>query len=564
MEQHSHMTLHAAKLQATVDAAKTLVDTLGDIPVRTIIRSRGPKSLNAVLHDVYELEDTVQRLLRKVDELRNRLFSPTARLPDEILQEIFLYCRDAIVQTRTSTPDRFNPEVLTHVCRRWRMIALDTGVLWAQSTLAATSSLQESRLNPRHMLLPVERFSYIRNGQRRLALLDRSKEVPLSLYLKFPSGSNTQPLTDELSRIVRRERQIDRLNIRASIDCDDATSASLALAQHTVRWLKITRRRKHSNPAELVRGINGSDILSKEWPRLRHLVLDGISLPRDPASPYLLLSDLRTLDLSLAGLAVDIVCLIPVLSLCNPTLERLTIRFGYASQRLVSLDYIIYPRLRRLELSGGQGNIIQLLERIRAPSLTALYIGNLLGESQRLAVINSVGSALISLLQASGCAVRLLSLTEVSGAIWRAFAGTSAAITVHSIRYGSWGTGLQADDDAIELENGLLQFPNLEELCENRQHTVQSLRNLLSCVKVRKRLHGNGVMMKPIRRLAMRAPFEETARGLKTEADIQMQLGQLVDEMVVGDLQWHRATNQWLSYQGGGDWLYKRPEDQDI
>ncbi|KZO92703.1 hypothetical protein CALVIDRAFT_540777 [Calocera viscosa TUFC12733] len=71
-------------------------------------------------------------------------------------------------------------------------------------------------------------------------------------------------------------------------------------------------------------------------------------------------------------------------------------------------------------------------------------------------------------------------------------------------------------------------------------------------------------MMRPIRRLAMRAPFEETARGLKTEADIQMQLGQLVDEMVVGDLQWHRATSQWLSYQGGGDWLYKRREDQDI
>lgn len=73
--------------------------------------------------------DAVQR---RVSVHRARL-SPMRAVPDQILQEIFQHC---LPDTPYVVPDaRSAPLVLTHVCRRWRVVAQGTSELWSSLAL---------------------------------------------------------------------------------------------------------------------------------------------------------------------------------------------------------------------------------------------------------------------------------------------------------------------------------------------------------------------------------------------------------------------------------------------
>ncbi|KAF9560665.1 hypothetical protein CPC08DRAFT_467436 [Agrocybe pediades] len=72
----------------------------------------------------------------------------TARLPSSALRKIFVYTLTDYYLGHTALPMKhsFLPWNLTHVCRRWREVALSTPLLWTQipcinfSTLSSASS----------------------------------------------------------------------------------------------------------------------------------------------------------------------------------------------------------------------------------------------------------------------------------------------------------------------------------------------------------------------------------------------------------------------------------------
>lgn len=77
------------------------------------------------------LDDTLQRrsFLQDSIILHQRLLSPFRCLPDDIIQEIFLFClptgHNALMNLRDA------PLLLCRVCRRWKAIAYQSPRLWA-------------------------------------------------------------------------------------------------------------------------------------------------------------------------------------------------------------------------------------------------------------------------------------------------------------------------------------------------------------------------------------------------------------------------------------------------
>ncbi|KAF8157425.1 hypothetical protein K438DRAFT_1462216, partial [Mycena galopus ATCC 62051] len=80
------------------------------------------------------LESLTRDLSAQRDQLREyvaaheSLLSPARRLPEDILQHIFLTClpthRNAVMSANEA------PLLLGHICSGWRSIALSTPMLW--------------------------------------------------------------------------------------------------------------------------------------------------------------------------------------------------------------------------------------------------------------------------------------------------------------------------------------------------------------------------------------------------------------------------------------------------
>jgi len=74
------------------------------------------------------LEDEVVRLRNRTVDLkcqRNEL-PPIGKLPDDVLRELFRACKTLV---SSSSTDEW--ATVTHVCHRWRTIALDDALLWS-------------------------------------------------------------------------------------------------------------------------------------------------------------------------------------------------------------------------------------------------------------------------------------------------------------------------------------------------------------------------------------------------------------------------------------------------
>ncbi|KAF8557950.1 hypothetical protein OG21DRAFT_1405982, partial [Imleria badia] len=103
--------------------------------------SRDCATLQLIGEDIEECRMRIARahaelllLERQRDAVRRRAsihrarLSPLRAIPDQILQEIFQHC---LPDTPYIVPDaRSAPLVLTHVCRRWRVVAQGTSELW--------------------------------------------------------------------------------------------------------------------------------------------------------------------------------------------------------------------------------------------------------------------------------------------------------------------------------------------------------------------------------------------------------------------------------------------------
>ncbi|KAJ3893174.1 hypothetical protein GG344DRAFT_43823, partial [Lentinula edodes] len=92
------------------------------------------------LAHIFELEQQLVQM-RAEAHVYESLLSGMRRLPPELLAEIFVHYTAPIRQRdyrlsiyscypRANAPHQSSPMVLSHVCRKWRLVALSTPLLW--------------------------------------------------------------------------------------------------------------------------------------------------------------------------------------------------------------------------------------------------------------------------------------------------------------------------------------------------------------------------------------------------------------------------------------------------
>ncbi|KAJ3518546.1 hypothetical protein NMY22_g13620 [Coprinellus aureogranulatus] len=136
-----------------------------------------------------ELADrTIERLKELVIEWKayRNTFSPIGCLPEDVLTQIFLRFRDAVVasfdrhRTLSYTPlskERNRWIVLCHVCRKWRETSLDCKALWASICITSSTNsahfigLQIDNSRP----LPIDLSASLSHSRHRTMVKDISK-----------------------------------------------------------------------------------------------------------------------------------------------------------------------------------------------------------------------------------------------------------------------------------------------------------------------------------------------------------------------------------------------------
>ncbi|KAF8903869.1 hypothetical protein CPB84DRAFT_1773585 [Gymnopilus junonius] len=100
--------------------------------------------LQAQVKSLEERRDEIQKCVDKY----HLLLSPIRRLPDDALHEIFYHClsthRNPIISSSEA------PVLLTHVCRKWRAIALSSPRLWSQLHITFSDAYR-ANLRPRDL-----------------------------------------------------------------------------------------------------------------------------------------------------------------------------------------------------------------------------------------------------------------------------------------------------------------------------------------------------------------------------------------------------------------------------
>lgn len=107
-----------------------------------IMRSSQVKQQDVIANARTALENQIETHAKQIIELKGRIngLALTARLPPEILSEIFTIVATDLYHSRRwghyGLAHAYKWISLTHVCRAWREIALNTPRLWSRiSTL---------------------------------------------------------------------------------------------------------------------------------------------------------------------------------------------------------------------------------------------------------------------------------------------------------------------------------------------------------------------------------------------------------------------------------------------
>lgn len=166
-------------------------------------------------------------------------FAPISRLPDELFVEIFTYV------AHTSSPPRMWFWT-THVCRRWREIALHCPRLWT--------------------VVDMRNQNHIREWIRRsgTSLLDVEWEAPRA------------DLSDRFSesfRLLRDCERIQSLKINTA-NISNAVGTFFCLTFPSLSYLRLCNPRR-----EFVEDLDG--VLFRGIPRLQVLEVGGVTIPHD-------------------------------------------------------------------------------------------------------------------------------------------------------------------------------------------------------------------------------------------------------------------------------------------
>ncbi|SJL02808.1 uncharacterized protein ARMOST_06145 [Armillaria ostoyae] len=142
----------------------------------------------------YLTKDRSQALANQADA--KKILSPSRRLPPEVLTEIFIRCWSLYGRTGPPLDPRAVPWTLTHVCRKWRKVAIATPEIW--------SSI--------HLDFGYDKF--VRGSQHKAAfmlgmILDRARPHDLNVFIDHKDDISTHPACAVLLPSVRYWKSLE-------------------------------------------------------------------------------------------------------------------------------------------------------------------------------------------------------------------------------------------------------------------------------------------------------------------------------------------------------------------
>ncbi|VDB93469.1 unnamed protein product [Peniophora sp. CBMAI 1063] len=188
----------------------------------------------------------------------------TKLLPPELLTDIFAALITLLAEEHdsrgvdiTSPLQPLDWISITHVCRRWHAVALESPTLWTQ--------LVPSTKQPWDIFL------------------ERSKNAPLSVECSFKHLS-TETKSARIASVLTHQHRLRELRI-GGLSLDDFDLLKTGLTQ---RLIQLTVLSIHcAAPVGKPLPILPLDFISKALPRLRELRLVGVDFPRDTGSTSL-------------------------------------------------------------------------------------------------------------------------------------------------------------------------------------------------------------------------------------------------------------------------------------
>ncbi|KAH9888764.1 hypothetical protein C8Q73DRAFT_164761 [Cubamyces lactineus] len=299
------------------------------------------------------IEDDILEHEKAIIDLKGRLNTMTtiARLPPELLSEIFLYVAKAAYEDPRAFYSRYYHSSgfyawvsVTHVCRNWRAIALNTPRLWGYVVVSRKVVVDEllARSKKAPLLISANVISSEDEKSKVLKSIGQDASRLQELRLSGP----VRVLQDVLRQFTEPSRTLERLVLSESIPpqylASDTSVPSMFQAQHpSLRYLELSR---------LVFSWNNS-LLSSSG--ITHLKLVG---RLDSQSMLGMFDHLLLAIEQLSCLEVlDLEDAIPRLPDDTKTLPT--------PQRTLSL-----PRLQRLSLSGNSLDCGNLLNHLSFPS----------------------------------------------------------------------------------------------------------------------------------------------------------------------------------------------------
>ncbi|KAJ7055819.1 hypothetical protein C8F01DRAFT_1234314 [Mycena amicta] len=226
------------------------------------------------------LDAVIRQLTEERDKLaaevaaHEALISPMRRMPNEILQEIFVACLPSDRNPAMSASEA--PVLLGRICGAWRDLALATPRLWAKIHIVEPSlSLDQRHANAGLLEAKVE--------QRLQALqswLTRSGECPLSISFVGHRDAGTNPLfIQRLVTFVRRWREIHFFVVRDQMLLQELQELTPFQLTNLRRFGQLGTSPLFSAPLSSLSLRNWAaetsvDVLPLQWDKLTDLELD--------------------------------------------------------------------------------------------------------------------------------------------------------------------------------------------------------------------------------------------------------------------------------------------------
>jgi len=292
-----------------------------------------------------DMVSQVWRLTRSLPQCRI-VIAPISILPPELLTRIFhFYALEA--PPWSNGVQKLGWIVVTHVCQRWRQVALDDSSLWARIT------------------------GFLPNAKWISEMLVRARNAPLVVdFGVTPVPKILSTFTPHIFRI--RELRLRDLSLLPRPSLQEICALEAPVLEHLELGVSVPY------PATF-HHLGGTTLFGGRAPKLRTLSLSNVSIPWS-LIPRGQLTQLkitlsRVISTPSTPLPSDSSQLLDLL-INSPDLEVLVLEFCLPAILFQATDgwAIHLPRLSRLHLGGSTSRVAILLKMFQLPSFTTLHL----------------------------------------------------------------------------------------------------------------------------------------------------------------------------------------------